>query len=91
MPTGTFSRLQRWLTTSGFYESQKKCHLNTNPTTVRDAYIQTRYGSRETGLRAIQTKAAIPIVTQKRAETKDRKLCRAKIIGSLDLGLCTMT
>jgi hypothetical protein len=41
----------------------------------KPAYVQTMYGSCETGLSAMQIAAAIPIVIQKSAEMKDRRLC----------------
>jgi hypothetical protein len=56
------------------------CLATTKPTAARDAYIQTRYGFYETGLRAIQMAAAIPIVTQKRAETKRPEIMKNKDI-----------
>lgn len=46
----------------------------TNPTIANPAYIQTRYGSCDTGLSAMQIAAAIPIVSQNRAEMNDRRL-----------------
>lgn len=45
-----------------------------------EPYIQTKYGSCETGLSAMQMAAAIPMVSQNKAEMKDRRLQREVVL-----------
>lgn len=47
--------------------------------TARDVYIQRMSGSFVTGVRLIQIAAAMPIVTQKNDETKDRSVLGALV------------
>lgn len=39
-----------------------------------EAYIHTKYGSCDTGLSAMQIAAAMPMVSQNRADMKERRL-----------------
>lgn len=55
----------------------KNTHPAINPTIAKDPYIHTKCGSWDTGLSAMHIAAAIPIVTQKRAEIKERRLRKA--------------